>query len=96
MSLFHLLFLNITYWPMHRSIAGYNPYNLFIITIDYSKNFTTRWLLTIGHMSMFVVKSIVIQIISLGYGSINWGTKHCLGLLKVLNSCRNNVQAKLE
>jgi len=56
---------------MHRSIAGYFPYNLFIITIDYSKNFTTRWLLTIGHMSMFVVKSIVIQIISLAYGSIN-------------------------
>jgi len=54
---------------MHRSIAGYNPYNLFIITIDYSKNFTTRWLLTIGHMAMFVVKSIVIQIIGLGYGS---------------------------
>jgi len=47
---------------MHRSIAGYNPYNLFILTIDYSKNFTTNKVLTIGHMSMFVVKSIVIQI----------------------------------
>ena len=56
---------------MHRSIAGYNPYNLFIITIDYSKNFTTNKVLTKGHMSMFVVKSIVIQINGLAYGSIN-------------------------
>ena len=56
---------------MHRSIAGYNPYNLFIITIDYSKNFITNKVLTIGHMSMFVVKSIVIQINGLAYGSIN-------------------------
>ena len=45
---------------MHRIIAGYNPYNLFILSIDYSKNFTTNKVLTIGHMSMFVVKSIVI------------------------------------
>jgi len=44
---------------MHRSTAGYNPYNLFSLTIDYSKNFTTNKLLTIGHMPMFVVKSIV-------------------------------------
>jgi len=57
---------------MHRSIAGYNPYNLFILTIDYSKNFTTNKVLTIGHMSMFVVKSIVIQINGLAYGSINY------------------------
>jgi len=56
---------------IHRSIAGYNPYNLFILTIDYSKNFTTNKVLTIGRMSMFVVKSIVIQINSLAYGSIN-------------------------
>jgi len=59
---------------MHRSIAGYNPYNLFILTIDYSKNFTTNKVLTIGHMSMFVVKSIVIQINGLAYGSINLGS----------------------
>jgi len=45
---------------MHRSIAGYNPYNLFSLTIDYSKNFTSNKVLTIGHMPMFVVKSIVI------------------------------------
>ena len=56
---------------MHRSIAGYNPYNLFILTIDFSKNFTTNKVLTIGHMSMFVVKSIVIQNNGLAYGSIN-------------------------
>ena len=56
---------------MHRSIAGYNPYNLFILTIDYSKNFTTNKVLTIGNMSMFVVKSIVIQINGLVYGSVN-------------------------
>jgi len=45
---------------MHRSIAGYNPYNLFSLTIDYSKNFTTNKVLTKGRMPMFVVKSIVI------------------------------------
>ena len=48
-------------WPMHRYIAGYNSYNLLILTIDYSKNFTTNKVLTIEHMSMFVVKSIVIK-----------------------------------
>jgi len=32
------------------------------LTKDYSKDFTTGQLLTIGHMAMFVVKSIVIQI----------------------------------
>jgi len=48
---------------MHRSIiAGHNPYNLFILTIDYSKNFTTRLLLTIELMVLIVVKSIVIPI----------------------------------
>ena len=26
---------------MHRSIAGHNPYNLFILTIVYSKNLPT-------------------------------------------------------
>jgi len=57
---------------MHRSIAGYNPYNLFILTKYYSKNFTTNKLLAIGHMPMFVVKSIVIQINGLAYGSINY------------------------
>jgi len=63
---------NVRLALMHRSIAGYNPYNLFILTIDYSKNFTTNTVLTIGHMSMFVVKSVVIQINGLVYGSINY------------------------
>ena len=48
------------------------PYNLFILTIDYSKNFTTRQLLTIDQMTMFVVKYIVIQINGQVYGSINY------------------------
>ena len=54
---------------MHRYIAGFN---LFILTIDYSKNFTTNKVLTIGYMPMFVVNSIVIQIYGLAYGSINY------------------------
>ena len=29
-------------YAMHKFIAGYKPYNLFILTVDYSKNFTTR------------------------------------------------------
>ena len=37
-------------------------YDLFILTINYCKNFTTRLLLTKEHMAMFVVKSIVIEI----------------------------------
>jgi len=47
---------------MHRSIAGLydNPYNLYSLTIDYSKNFTTNKVLLIRHMPMFVVKFIVI------------------------------------
>ena len=48
---------------MNRSIAGYKPLNLFSLTIDYSKNFTTNKVLTIGHMPMFVVKSIAIKFI---------------------------------
>jgi len=56
---------------MHRSIAGNNPYYLFILTKDYSKNLTTSSLLTKEHMPMFVIKSIVIQINDLGYWSIN-------------------------
>jgi len=47
---------------MHRSTAGHNPYNLFILTIVYSKNLPTSYLRTIEHMTMFVVKSIHIQI----------------------------------
>jgi len=47
---------------MHRSTAGHNPYNLFILTRVYSKNFPTSYLRTIEHMAMFVVKSIHIQI----------------------------------
>jgi len=49
---------------MHRSTAGHNPYNLFILTIVYSKNLPTSYLRTIEHMTIFVVKSIHIQIIS--------------------------------
>jgi len=45
---------------MHRFIAGYNHYSLFSLTIDYSKNFTTNKVLTIGHIPMFVVTYIVI------------------------------------
>jgi len=62
---------NYSFALMHKSITGYNPYNLFSCTIDYSKNFTTNKVLTIWHMPMFVVKSIVILINSLAYGSIN-------------------------
>jgi len=47
---------------MHRSTAGHNPYNLFILTIVYSKKLPTCYLRTIEHMAMFVVKSIHIQI----------------------------------
>jgi len=47
---------------MHRSTAGHNPYNLFILTIVYSKNLPTSYLRTIEHMTIFVVKSIHIQI----------------------------------
>jgi len=36
-----ILYVSNIYFYMHRSIAGYNPYNLFILTKDYSKNFTT-------------------------------------------------------
>jgi len=56
---------------MHISIADYNPYNLFILTIVYSKNLTTNKLLTIEQMTMFVVKYIHIQINGYVYGSIN-------------------------
>jgi len=31
-----------SFFHMHSSVAGHNPYNLFILTIDYSKTFTTR------------------------------------------------------
>jgi len=55
---------------------GYKPYNMFISTIYYSKNLTTKKVLTIGHMPMFVVKSIVIQINGLTYGSINTRTSY--------------------
>jgi len=57
---------------MHRSIAGHNPYNLFILTIYCNKNFTTRLLLTIEHISKVVAPSIVIQNNGPGYGSINF------------------------
>ena len=47
---------------LYRSTAGHNPYNLFILTIVYSKNIPTSFLRTIERMTMFVVKSIHIQI----------------------------------
>ena len=47
---------------MHRSIDGHNPYNLLILTIDNSINFTTEKLLTIESMEIFKVKSIYILI----------------------------------
>ena len=51
---------------MHRSIDGHSPYYMFllILTIDYTKNFTTMSLLTIDYMAMFVVKYAHVQIIS--------------------------------
>jgi len=65
---------NFKCYLMHRSImvVVYNPYNLFTLSLYYSKNSTTSWLLSIGHRPMFVVKSIVIQINAMGYGSINY------------------------
>jgi len=51
-----------TPYTINRSIAGYNPYNLSILTIYYSMNFKTNKVLTVGHTSMFVVKFIVIEI----------------------------------
>jgi len=60
---------------MHRSTAGHNPYNLFIVTKDYSQNVTTSLLLTIVHMAMLVVKSIVIHINGRGMDlSIKWSS----------------------
>jgi len=43
LSAFLIIFLIWRKWrpTMHRSIACYNPLNLFILAIDYSKNFTT-------------------------------------------------------
>ena len=40
----------------------------------FSKNFTTRLQLTMGQMTMFVVKSVSININGHGYGSINLST----------------------
>ena len=49
---------------MHRPFASRNPY-ILILTKGTSKCFITSYLLTIGHMPMFVVISIVIQILKL-------------------------------
>jgi len=54
-----------------QSISGHHSYNLFILTIDHSKNFTTIKLLIIEHIAMIVVKSIHIQINGQVYGCIN-------------------------
>jgi len=56
---------------MNRSIACHIPLYVFNLTIYCSKNFATKYLLTIGHMAMFVVKSIVILFNGQGCGSIN-------------------------
>ena len=60
---------------IHRSIAVHNPYYIFILTKDYSKNCTTRLLLTIEHIAMFVVKCIVIRINGQVNGSINYNQR---------------------
>ena len=52
---------------MHRSTDGRNPLNMSILTR--SKEFNN--MLTLGHMTMFVVKYFVIQIIGQSNGSIN-------------------------
>jgi len=70
-----------TFSLMCRSIAGHNAYNLFILTIDYSKNFTTMKLLTIELMAMFVVRSILFQMNGQIYGSINHCHVHCFSNL---------------
>jgi len=57
---------------MHTSIAGHNPYNLRL-----QKEFHHKVVANKGHMSMFIVKSIVVQIEGKGYGSINWSTMVC-------------------
>jgi len=55
-------FINTSDWTaLHRSTAGHNPYNPYVLTIYYSKNLTTVQMLIIEHMAMFVVKSIHIQ-----------------------------------
>ena len=59
---------------MHRFIASDSPYNISILTNDYSNNFTTRQLLTTWHVAMCVVKFSVIQIYGHVYGSINLKT----------------------
>ena len=52
------LFTSRVCFRMHRSVAGHNPYNLFMLTIYRSKNFTTETmkLLIIEHTAIFVVK----------------------------------------
>jgi len=55
-------FVNICMTHSNMALQCIEPYNLLILAQDYSKNFTKRLkLLTIGHMAMFVVKSIVIR-----------------------------------
>ena len=63
-------------WPpliagiVRRYIDDHNTHNSLIWTIDYIETFTTRYLVMIGHMAMFVVTSIVIQINGQCYGNI--------------------------
>jgi len=55
-----ILFYNVI--TMQGSIAGHNPYNLFIFKLVKSKNFTTSLLQTTENLAMVVVKYIHIQI----------------------------------
>jgi len=75
------MFPSIQICEIHWSISTHYLYNMFIITIDYSKNLTTIKLLTIEHMAKFVVKYmyIVIQINGQVYGSVKiWPPYACL------------------
>jgi len=56
---------------MNTSINDHNPYNSFNLKQDLCKNFTSKTLLTILHMTMFVGTSIVIKINTQVYESIN-------------------------
>jgi len=50
---------NVMY-TYNRTIAGHNLYNMFVLTKEYSKNFTTGKLLTIEHMKMMLWLNIFI------------------------------------
>ena len=64
--------------------SDHNHYNLFTLTIEYGKNFTTTQLLTIELMALFMVKSIHIQINGQVYGSISCKLLHCSEIFTVI------------